>query len=119
VRGTTKRPREKIIIIDESTKQSRLVKQVLDSSSSDDEEEFFFNVVHLVIDGDQFDEESRRRSSVHGRQTVRRNREEGHARLYQDYFADYPTYSSSYFRQRYGINYSMLVTLNCNNLIWV
>jgi hypothetical protein len=76
--------------------------------------------VHLVIDGDQFDEESRRRGSVHGHQTLRRNREEGHARLYQDYFADYPTYGPSYFRRRYGINYSTLVViLSCNNLIWV
>lgn len=80
--------------------QSRLVKRVLDSSSSDDEEEFFFNVAHLIIDEDQFDEESRRRGSVHGRQTVRRNREEGHVRLYQDYLADYPTYGPSYFRRR-------------------
>jgi hypothetical protein len=78
--------------------QSRLAKQVLDSSSSDDEEEFFFNAAHLIIDEDQFDEESRCHGFVHGCQTVQRNREEGQVRLYQDYFADYPTYGPSYFR---------------------
>jgi len=70
--------------------------------SSGDDDDFFFDVVHAVIDEDESDEEPKHYGSVHGHRVLQRDRQVGHQRLYQDYFADDPTYAPNYFSRRYA-----------------
>lgn len=44
---------------------------------------------------------SRHGGSVMNHRVFNRNREEGHARLFQDYFSDKPTYPEASFRRRF------------------
>ena len=50
--------------------------------------------------GDQEDE----RKTIKKRVFIERNREEGHVRLWNDYFSDTPTYSENLFRRRFRMN---------------
>jgi len=85
---------------------SFLMNQVLDdSSSSGDDDDFFFDVVHAVIDEDESDEEPKHCGSVHGHRVLQHDRQVGHQRLYQDYFADDPMYAPNYFRRRYAMKH--------------
>jgi hypothetical protein len=77
------------------TSQSRLLSsRVLDESSSDDDDEFIISAAQII------QSVSRRKpgGSVHGRVYIYRDREAGHTRLFQDYFAEHPTYGPSVFR---------------------
>jgi len=65
----------------------------------------FLDVVHAVIDDDEVDEEPKHCGSVHGHRVLQRDRQVGHQRLYQDYFADDPTYAPNYFRRRYAMKH--------------
>jgi hypothetical protein len=87
--------------------------QVLDdSSSSGDDDDFFFDVVNVVIE-DEFDEEPKHGGSVHGHRVLQRDRQAGHERLYQDYFADNPTYAPNYFRRSMRCNTFFLKKYVC------
>ncbi|XP_063944669.1 uncharacterized protein LOC108212054 [Daucus carota subsp. sativus] len=54
--------------------------------------------------------------SYHGGSTMNhrvidRNREEGHARLYRDYFSDTPTYTDTQFRRRFRMRRSLFMRI--------
>ncbi|XP_074356503.1 uncharacterized protein LOC141696232 [Apium graveolens] len=42
---------------------------------------------------------------------IDRNREEGHARLYRDYFSDAPTYTETHFRRRFRMRRSLFLRI--------
>ncbi|XP_074377281.1 uncharacterized protein LOC141718798 [Apium graveolens] len=42
---------------------------------------------------------------------IDRNREEGHARLYRDYYFDTPTYTETYFCQRFRMRRSLFLRI--------
>jgi hypothetical protein len=75
-----------------------LSSQLLDESSSDDDEDFILSAAQIIHTVSQV----RRKpgGSVPGRAYIYRDREAGHARLYQDYLADIPTYGPNLFRRR-------------------
>jgi hypothetical protein len=75
-----------------------LSSRVLDESSSDDDEDFILCATQIIHNVSQV-----RRNpggSVLGRAYIYQDREAGHARLYQDYLADSPTYGPNLFRRR-------------------
>jgi hypothetical protein len=75
-----------------------LSSQLLDESSSDDDEDFILSTAQIIHTVSQV-----RRNpggSVPGRAYIYRDREAGHARLYQDYLANIPTYGPNLFRRR-------------------
>jgi hypothetical protein len=73
-----------------------LLSRVLDESSSDDDDEFIIGAAQII------QSVSRRKpgGSVHGRVYIYRDKEAGHTRLFQDYFAEHPTYGPCVFRRR-------------------
>ncbi|XP_072150827.1 uncharacterized protein [Setaria viridis] len=81
-----------------------LLEQVLQSSSSDEEDEFFVSTAHIVHSHYQSDSAPKHGGSMVGHKVIDREREEGHWRLYQDYFADEPTYDPTFFRRRFRMH---------------
>ena len=63
--------------------------------------EEFYNNCPLVQEP-----EDRQRRNVH-----ERHREEGHTLLWNDYFADNPTYSPALFRRRFRMNKSLFLRI--------
>jgi hypothetical protein len=77
--------------------QSRLLSsRVLDESSWDVDDEVIIAASQIVQSASQ----RKPGGSVLGRVYIYRDREAGHTRLYQDYFAEHPTYGPSVFRRR-------------------
>ena len=54
----------------------------------------------FTIHGDQ----EERRKKIKKRAYIERNREEGHNRLWNDYFSKTPTYPKNFFRRRFRMN---------------
>lgn len=77
------------------SQSSLLSKRVLDESSSDDDDDFIISAAQIVQSASLL-----RRKQGGSRTYIYRNREEGHARLYQDYIDENPTYGPSLFRPR-------------------
>ena len=76
-----------------------LFQRFLDESSSDDADEFFFAAAQIV---QRCSQPARKHGgSVPGHQVKYRDRVGGHARMYQDYLADDPTYDLTDFRRRF------------------
>jgi hypothetical protein len=89
------------------SRQSFLMKRALESSSSsssDEDDDFLFFVTHVAMTENESDDETKHRGSIHGHKVLRRDRQEGHDRLFKDYFSDNPTYGPNYFRCRYVHN---------------
>jgi hypothetical protein len=53
----------------------------------------------VAINADQSDDEPKHCGSILGHQVLRRDKEVGHQRLYQDYFSEDPTYGHVYFKR--------------------
>ncbi|CAM8926970.1 unnamed protein product [Rhodiola kirilowii] len=53
----------------------------------------------------------RRGGSTMNRQVINRDREEGNARLYRDYFSENPTYPESIFRRRFRMRRSLFLRI--------
>lgn len=65
-----------------------LLQQEIDSSSSDDDDQFLLAVSQILHEYVN----KPKHGSIPDHQVVRRKRELGHCRLYEDYFSDDPTY---------------------------
>ncbi|XP_024315725.1 uncharacterized protein LOC106866059 isoform X1 [Brachypodium distachyon] len=81
------------------------------SSSSEEEEEheddgheLMVATAAIVLDANTRFNARRRRGSVPGRQVINRDTAGGHARLFEDYFAQHPVYGPSYFRRRFRMS---------------
>uniref|UniRef100_A0A0D3BPK1 Uncharacterized protein n=1 Tax=Brassica oleracea var. oleracea TaxID=109376 RepID=A0A0D3BPK1_BRAOL len=55
---------------------------------------------NLIIHRDQEERRKKRKKRAY----IERNREEGHIRLWNDYFSDTPTYPENLFRRRFRMN---------------
>jgi hypothetical protein len=92
------------------------MKRALESSSSDEDDDFLFSVTHVALTENESDDETKHRGSIHGHKVLRRDRRrdrrEGHDRLFKDYFSDNPTYGSNYFRRRYVHNKLYILKFN-------
>lgn len=75
-----------------------LSSRLLDESSLDDEEDFILCAAQILQNVSQVHRKPG--GSVPGHAYIYRNREAGHARLYQDYLAHNPTYGPNLFRRR-------------------
>ena len=78
-----------------------LLQQVLDSSSSDDDDDFFIQSASIIHTYYTSMSAPKQGGSVPGHKIVRRKRQEGHQKLYEDYFSDDPTYGPEFFRRRF------------------
>ena len=87
-------------------RRRNIVKQILmDSlSTSSENEELIVATAFQVHDEDQRLNVRRHGGSVPGHRVIHRGREAGHARLYQDYFSEDPTYGPAIFRRRFVIS---------------
>ena len=83
------------------SRRSLLMKQVMDSSSSDDDGEFIVAAANLARKQYQVVNAPRPGGSVPGHQIINRDRQEGHWRLFRDYFSDDSTYDPTFFRCRF------------------
>ncbi|KAM6542923.1 hypothetical protein CsatB_007370 [Cannabis sativa] len=75
--------------------------ELFDSSSSDEESDL---LLALTIEQQHLDNgrsSTLRRTNIPRRISIRRNSLEGHKRLFQDYFAESPTYPPNIFRRRF------------------
>ena len=50
-------------------------------------------------------------STMMNHRMIDRNREEGHARLYRDYFSDTPTYTNTQFHRRFRMHRSLFMRI--------
>jgi hypothetical protein len=76
-----------------------LSSRVLDESSSSDDDDYFILCAAQIIQS-YSQERGMPGGSVPGHAYIYRDRETGHARMYQDYLAENPTYAPSLFRRR-------------------
>jgi hypothetical protein len=68
----------------------------------EDEDEILASVqLNIAVIIDQRRKKQKHGGSTIGRREINRNWLEGHQRLYNDYFADEPTYPENIFRQRF------------------
>lgn len=81
-------------------KRRPLLQQEIDSSSSDDDDQFLLAASQILH---EYVNKPKHGGSIPGHQVVRRKRELGHCRLYEDYFSDDPTYGPEFFRRRFVI----------------
>ena len=70
----------------------------LDESSSDDDDHVILCAAQIIQSYSQVRRQPG--GSVPGRAYIYRDREAGHARMYQDYLAENPTYGPNLFRRR-------------------
>jgi len=77
-----------------------LLQRQLDDSSSDDDDELEI-VAAVAIVNNFVNAKKKHGGSVKGRRFLRRDREGGHKRMFQDYLAVNPTYSPEIFRRRW------------------
>ncbi|KAM4116125.1 hypothetical protein ACB094_02G027400 [Castanea mollissima] len=74
---------------------------LLNDSDSDDDFEI---IVLLALEEERLEKErvsTSRRGFVPGRRFIQRDHEQGHQRLFQDYFAESPVYPPNIFRRRF------------------
>ncbi|XP_020398640.1 uncharacterized protein [Zea mays] len=74
----------------------------LDESSSDDDDHVILCAAQIIQSYSQVRRQPG--GSVPGRAYIYRDREAGHARMYQDYLAENPTYGPNLFRRRFRMN---------------
>ena len=77
---------------------------ILDYMNNDSDDEF-----DAIIMAAQEEEMSRRRTrghrgSIPGHRVINRGRQEGHERLYRDYFCEHPVYPVNLFRRRFRMS---------------
>ncbi|CAK8543882.1 unnamed protein product [Lathyrus sativus] len=75
---------------------SHLAKMFMDYMNDDVDEE----LVRLFME----EEASSSRKPKRQRRNIKRNREEGHERLFKDYFLETPVYTNEQFRRRYRMH---------------
>ncbi|XP_024318825.1 uncharacterized protein LOC100826180 isoform X2 [Brachypodium distachyon] len=75
-----------------------------EEEEEEDGHELMVATVAIVLDANTRFNARRRRGSVPGRQVINRDIEAGHARLFEDYFAQHLVYGSSYFRRRFRMS---------------
>ena len=98
------------------TKRSRLRSQ-LDDSSSDDDDSFIASAAAIV---DTFSNVKKQHGgSIPGHRVIYRDREGGHARMFQDYLAENPTYGPDIFRRRFMFFHFELICCMFTNIILV
>ncbi|XP_062213629.1 uncharacterized protein LOC133914557 [Phragmites australis] len=93
------------------SRRSLLMKQVMDSSSSDDDGEFIVAAANLARKQYQVVNAPRPGGSVPGHQIINRDRQEGHWRLFRDYFSDDSTYGPTFFRRRFRMRRSLFLRI--------
>jgi hypothetical protein len=76
---------------------SLLSRWYLDESSSGDDDDAFIIFATQIIQSESI-LPAKRGGSIPGYVYIYRDREAGHARMFQDYLADNPTYGPSFFR---------------------
>ncbi|XP_062217681.1 uncharacterized protein LOC133917866 [Phragmites australis] len=94
-------------------RRRNIVKQILmdSSSTSSDDDELIVATAFQVHDEDQRLNVRRHGGSVPGHRVIHRGREAGHARLYQDYFSEDPTYGPAIFRRRFRMARSLFLRI--------
>ncbi|XP_062217792.1 uncharacterized protein LOC133918031 [Phragmites australis] len=83
----------------------------MDSSSSDDDGEFIVAAANLARKQYQVVNAPRPGGSVPGHQIINRDRQEGHWRLFRDYFSDDSTYGPTFFRRRFRMRRSLFLRI--------
>ena len=87
-----------------SRRYLRYLRHVQESSSSDDDDEqTIIATLHAAQAQHHHMNAPRWGGSVPGREYTHRHREAAHQFLYNDYFAEYPTYGPTFFRRRFAI----------------
>ena len=92
-----------------------LMELAMESSSSDDDDDFILAAAHIVHSHSQLVPPPKHRGSISGHKVVHRNREAGHLRLFNDYFADDPIYGPNFFRRRFVFSYYFGFQLFCRS----
>uniref|UniRef100_A0A0D3CIE8 Nuclease HARBI1 n=1 Tax=Brassica oleracea var. oleracea TaxID=109376 RepID=A0A0D3CIE8_BRAOL len=85
-------------ISDESFDLDESFDEMFDKYFDQTFEQTFENLCNVY--GDQQDQRKKKKKRVF----IERNREEGHLRLWNDYFSDAPTYPANLFRRRFRMN---------------
>ncbi|XP_030944966.1 uncharacterized protein LOC115969446 [Quercus lobata] len=87
---------------------------LLNDSDSDDDFEI---IALLALEEERLEKERAsisRRGSVPGRRCIQRDHEQGHQRLFQDYFAESPVYPPNIFRRRFRMSRSLFLRIKSN-----
>ncbi|TVU11411.1 hypothetical protein EJB05_44996, partial [Eragrostis curvula] len=86
----------------QTSKMNPLMHMLLEESSSDDDDDLDdMDVVACMIVDYGKKRQRKRRGSVIGRTIVRRKRQGGHDKIWDDYFSEDPIYGHSFFHRRF------------------
>ena len=73
----------------------------------DDNDDFDTHIEEFLEEYDPIPEPKERKKRIF----IERHREEGHNQLWNDYFSDNPTYSTSLFRRRFRMNKNLFLRI--------
>jgi hypothetical protein len=97
-----------------SKHRESLLDLAIESSSSDDD--FLIGASEIMYTHYQSCNKPKHGGSVPGHKVVRRKREVGHWKLFEDYFSDDPTYGAEFFRRRFVISQFIIFSSSCTRL---
>ncbi|XP_074373857.1 uncharacterized protein LOC141714224 [Apium graveolens] len=83
----------------------------MQAEEEEEQERMRIAAVHLHHRRQRANFVSQHGGSVMNHRVIDRNREEGHGRLYQDYFSDTPTYTETQFRRRFRMRRSLFLRI--------
>ena len=90
---------------------TQMILDIMQAEEEEQQERMRIAAVHLHHRSQRANSISQHGGSVMNHRVIDQNREEGHGRLYQDYFSDTPTYSETQFRRRFRMRRSLFLRI--------
>ncbi|XP_074327018.1 uncharacterized protein LOC141664959 [Apium graveolens] len=90
---------------------TQMIFDIMQAEEEEHEARMRMSAAYLHHRRQRANSESHHGGSTMNHRVIDRNREEGHARLYRDYFADTPTYTDTQFRRRFRMRRSLFLKI--------
>ena len=90
---------------------TQMILDIMQAEEEEQQERMRIAAVHLHHRSQRANSISQHGGSVMNHRVIDQNREEGHGRLYQDYFSDTPTYTETQFRRRFRMRRSLFLRI--------
>ncbi|XP_074328216.1 uncharacterized protein LOC141666117 [Apium graveolens] len=90
---------------------TQMIPDIMQAEEEEHEARMRMSVAYFHHRRQRANSESHHGGSTMNHRVIDQNREEGHARLYRDYFADTPTYTDTQFRRRFRMRRSLFLKI--------
>ena len=90
---------------------TRFILDIMDAEEEEQQTRMRMNAAYLHNQREKENFISYHGGSTMNHCVIDRNREEGHVRLYRDYFSDTPTYTNTQFHRRFRMHRSLFMRI--------